>query len=171
MSIKLLLWCAPRRMIATTFDSQQPGQRLDWQELEGCFVLRPPGGRAPEAVVHFLGGAFVGAAPQLSYRYCLLGTEGGCFDSLMHNQAVGSCSSDHMTVIAAAHKVGVGGLQAHYFQALADSHSYSSHMRADMGVMPCKTIACVTFSSPVYTPCLMTTPQLTLRFGCRSVSS
>lgn len=35
-------------------------------------VLRPPAtaGR-PEAVVHFLGGAFVGAAPQLTYRLFL----------------------------------------------------------------------------------------------------
>jgi hypothetical protein len=31
-------------------------------------VLYPPEGRAPEAAVHFLGGAFVGAAPQLAYR-------------------------------------------------------------------------------------------------------
>jgi len=31
-------------------------------------VLFPPDKRAPEAVVHFLGGAFVGAAPQLAYR-------------------------------------------------------------------------------------------------------
>lgn len=31
-------------------------------------MLWPPEGRAPEAVVHFLGGAFVGAAPQLAYR-------------------------------------------------------------------------------------------------------
>ena len=59
------------RAIAATFNGNQPGQRLDWQELEGCYVLRPPSGRAPEAVVHFLGGAFVGAAPQLSYRCAL----------------------------------------------------------------------------------------------------
>lgn len=48
-----------------------PGSRLDWEEVEGCFVLRPPNGEAPEAVVHFLGGAFVGAAPQFSYRLLL----------------------------------------------------------------------------------------------------
>ena len=34
-------------------------------------MLYPPKNRAPEAVVHFLGGAFVGAAPQLSYRLFL----------------------------------------------------------------------------------------------------
>jgi hypothetical protein len=34
-------------------------------------VLYPPSNRAPEAVVHFMGGAFVGAAPQISYRLFL----------------------------------------------------------------------------------------------------
>ena len=40
-------------------------------QVEGNWVLYPPEGRAPEAVVHFLGGAFVGAAPQLAYRTLL----------------------------------------------------------------------------------------------------
>ncbi|KIZ06343.1 hypothetical protein MNEG_1607 [Monoraphidium neglectum] len=48
-----------------------PGQRGDWQEIEGSWVLYPPEGRRPEAVVHFIGGAFVGAAPQLTYRSLL----------------------------------------------------------------------------------------------------
>jgi hypothetical protein len=45
-----------------------PGGRPDWEELEGCWVLRPPGSAPPRALVHFIGGAFVGAAPQLAYR-------------------------------------------------------------------------------------------------------
>ncbi len=28
----------------------------------------PPEGAAPKALVHFVGGAFVGAAPQMAYR-------------------------------------------------------------------------------------------------------
>ncbi|WIA35548.1 hypothetical protein OEZ86_003973 [Tetradesmus obliquus] len=60
-------------LLARQFSSSRPGERNDWQELEGCWVLRPPAGTAPEAVVHFLGGAFVGAAPQLSYRQFLEG--------------------------------------------------------------------------------------------------
>ncbi|KAI8475731.1 MAG: hypothetical protein J3K34DRAFT_403441 [Monoraphidium minutum] len=48
-----------------------PGERGDWQEVEGSWVLYPPEGRRPEAMVHFLGGAFVGAAPQLAYRTLL----------------------------------------------------------------------------------------------------
>jgi|TARA_B100000524_G_scaffold207297_1_gene108404 hypothetical protein len=34
-------------------------------ELHGNYVLRPPA--QPRALIHFLGGAFVGAAPQLTY--------------------------------------------------------------------------------------------------------
>lgn len=36
-------------------------------------MLRPPGGQAPKALLHFLGGAFVGAAPHLTYNYLLSG--------------------------------------------------------------------------------------------------
>jgi len=51
-----------------------------WKEVEGCWVLYPPQqqeGQAeiaqPRCLVHFIGGAFVGAAPQLSYRPLLEG--------------------------------------------------------------------------------------------------
>jgi len=40
----------------------------DWREVEDCWVLDPPNGLAPRCVIHFVGGAFVGAAPQLAYR-------------------------------------------------------------------------------------------------------
>ena len=33
-----------------------------------CFVLRPPEGAEPRCLLHFIGGSFVGAAPQLAYR-------------------------------------------------------------------------------------------------------
>ena len=56
--------------IASTFQ-QPPGGRDDWQEMEGCWVLRPPNGLAASSVVYFLGGAFVGAAPQITYRLFL----------------------------------------------------------------------------------------------------
>ncbi|GFR44738.1 hypothetical protein Agub_g6066 [Astrephomene gubernaculifera] len=58
-------------LIQSTFSSSQPGQRGDWAEVEGCYVLYPPAGRQPAAVAHFLGGAFVGAAPQMAYRLFL----------------------------------------------------------------------------------------------------
>ncbi len=57
-------------MIASNFNNVQPGLRGDWMEVEGNWILRPLQGAAT-AVVHFLGGAFVGAAPQLTYRLLL----------------------------------------------------------------------------------------------------
>jgi|AntAceMinimDraft_1070359.scaffolds.fasta_scaffold66453_1 hypothetical protein len=42
-----------------------------WRQVEGAWVLAPPGGVTPRAVVHFIGGAFVGASPQLTYRLFL----------------------------------------------------------------------------------------------------
>ncbi|MBD1920464.1 DUF1350 family protein [Microcoleus sp. FACHB-831] len=41
---------------------------MDWQEISGSWVLIP---QHPIGIVHFLGGAFVAAAPQLTYRWLL----------------------------------------------------------------------------------------------------
>ncbi|MGD1937365.1 MAG: DUF1350 family protein [Cyanophyceae cyanobacterium] len=39
-----------------------------WQEINGNWVLLPP---RPIALIHFLGGAFIAAAPQFTYRWLL----------------------------------------------------------------------------------------------------
>lgn len=41
---------------------------MDWQEISGSWVLLPD---RPVAMIHFLGGAFVATAPQLTYRRLL----------------------------------------------------------------------------------------------------
>uniref|UniRef100_A0A7C3KHQ9 DUF1350 domain-containing protein n=1 Tax=Oscillatoriales cyanobacterium SpSt-418 TaxID=2282169 RepID=A0A7C3KHQ9_9CYAN len=41
---------------------------MDWQEISGNWVLLPD---RPVALIHFLGGAFVATAPQLTYRRLL----------------------------------------------------------------------------------------------------
>ena len=48
---------------------------MDWQEISGNWVYIP---RQPRAVIHFLGGAFVAAAPHVTYRLLLedLGKQG-----------------------------------------------------------------------------------------------
>lgn len=44
----------------------------NWETLHGNYVLRPPVSEGqPRALLHFLGGAFVGAAPHVTYRYML----------------------------------------------------------------------------------------------------
>lgn len=40
-------------------------QNMVWQELYGNWILIPP---RPVAIIHFLGGAFVATAPQVTYR-------------------------------------------------------------------------------------------------------
>lgn len=43
-----------------------------WEYVHGNWVLRPPSTEdVPRAVLHFLGGALVGASPHITYRYML----------------------------------------------------------------------------------------------------
>lgn len=48
---------------------------MEWREVLGNWLWVPP---YPKAIIHFLGGAFVAAAPQVTYRWLLegLGREG-----------------------------------------------------------------------------------------------
>lgn len=41
---------------------------MEWREMSGSWILVPP---QPIAAVHFLGGAFVGTAPNVAYRWLL----------------------------------------------------------------------------------------------------
>jgi acetyl esterase/lipase len=48
------------------------GKVGNWEELQGNWILRPPqSDEPPRALLHFLGGAMVGAAPHITYRYML----------------------------------------------------------------------------------------------------
>jgi hypothetical protein len=59
-------------LLAAASAAANTGSRdLGWRELEGAWVLAPPAGAKPRALVHFIGGAFVGASPQLTYRLFL----------------------------------------------------------------------------------------------------
>ena len=55
------------------FATNNHGDTLgSWEEMHGNYVLRPPKSiQNPRALIHFLGGAIVGAAPDISYRYML----------------------------------------------------------------------------------------------------
>eukprot|EP00980_Cylindrotheca_fusiformis_P028169 scaffold22583_cov106-Cylindrotheca_fusiformis.AAC.40 len=48
-----------------------PGSVGNWEELHGNWVLRPTSSETPRALIHFLGGALVGASPHITYRYML----------------------------------------------------------------------------------------------------
>lgn len=44
----------------------------NWENLHGNWVLKPPSSQdPPRALLHFLGGALVGASPHVAYRYML----------------------------------------------------------------------------------------------------
>lgn len=60
------------KLITETARQSQDGWTStgDWREIEGAWVLRPRN-IEPTSVVHFIGGIFVGAAPQLTYRLFL----------------------------------------------------------------------------------------------------
>jgi hypothetical protein len=64
--------------VETTIKSENNGRPHNtavvvgrWEELHGNYILRPPPNQPPRALLHFLGGALVGASPQLTYRYLL----------------------------------------------------------------------------------------------------
>ncbi|XP_031115903.1 uncharacterized protein LOC116019733 [Ipomoea triloba] len=60
------------RLLTDTVKQSQDawGTSKDWKEVEGAWVLGPINTK-PRLIVHFVGGIFVGAAPQLTYRLFL----------------------------------------------------------------------------------------------------
>jgi len=58
------------RLINNNFGQDSTGgeRQGDWKQVEDCWVLYPPQGKPqPRCLIHFIGGAFVGAASQLAY--------------------------------------------------------------------------------------------------------
>ncbi|KAB1998311.1 hypothetical protein ES319_D12G080200v1 [Gossypium barbadense] len=71
-SSSLQLYRDIERLVTDTVRQSQGawGSSSDWSQVEGAWILKPKGSK-PESVVHFIGGIFVGAAPQLTYRLFL----------------------------------------------------------------------------------------------------
>lgn len=40
-----------------------------YKRVGSCLVIPPPKGRKPKGIIKFLGGAFIGAVPEVSYRF------------------------------------------------------------------------------------------------------
>lgn len=66
------------KFVNSTFDSivwpvlgSFPLLQDDWERKSGHFLLRPPAGLKAKAVLHFIGGAAVGAAPHIAYSSLL----------------------------------------------------------------------------------------------------
>ncbi|XP_076906227.1 uncharacterized protein LOC143562251 [Bidens hawaiensis] len=58
-----------------------------YRRLDSCLVIPPPKGKKPKAIIKFLGGAFIGAVPEVTYSYLLglLANEGYLIISLPYN--------------------------------------------------------------------------------------
>lgn len=67
---------------------------MEWEEIAGNWLLVP---RQPIAIIHFLGGAFVSAAPQLTYRWLLeqLAKQGYAIIATPFDSAFDRNSFDH----------------------------------------------------------------------------
>lgn len=63
------------------------GRGKIYKRLDSCLVIPPPGGRKPRAIVKFLGGAFIGAVPEVTYSYLieLLAKEGFLIIAVPYN--------------------------------------------------------------------------------------
>ncbi|XP_062155272.1 uncharacterized protein LOC133863336 isoform X2 [Alnus glutinosa] len=71
-STGIQLYSEIERLLTETVKQSQDawGGSSEWREVEGAWVLKPRSSK-PKSVVHFVGGIFVGAAPQLTYRLFL----------------------------------------------------------------------------------------------------
>nr|XP_043628228.1 uncharacterized protein LOC122599734 [Erigeron canadensis] len=58
-----------------------------YRRLDSCLVIPPPKGKKPKAIIKFLGGAFIGAIPEVTYSYLLglLANEGYLIISVPYN--------------------------------------------------------------------------------------
>ncbi|KAB5553042.1 hypothetical protein DKX38_010353 [Salix brachista] len=55
----------------TVITNTNSKQRQKYTQMESCLVIPPPKGRKPLAIIKFLGGAFIGAVPEVTYS-CLI---------------------------------------------------------------------------------------------------
>ncbi|XP_034684300.1 uncharacterized protein LOC117913433 isoform X2 [Vitis riparia] len=58
-----------------------------YKRVDSCLVIPPPKGKKPTAIIEFLGGAFIGAVPEVTYSYLieLLANEGFLIISVPYN--------------------------------------------------------------------------------------
>uniref|UniRef100_A0A1D1Z7N4 Nucleoporin nup211 n=1 Tax=Anthurium amnicola TaxID=1678845 RepID=A0A1D1Z7N4_9ARAE len=83
------------------FSSSAPSGGRIYRRLDSCLVIPPPAGRKPLAIIKFLGGAFVGAVPEVTYSHLmeLLAKEGFLIVSVPYN-----VTFDHTRVAREVHE-------------------------------------------------------------------
>ncbi|KAL1832249.1 hypothetical protein ACET3Z_001900 [Daucus carota] len=79
------------RMVSNDFfrraESKKKSYNKIYTRVGSCLVIPPPKGRKPKGIIKFLGGAFIGAVPEVSYSYLLelLANEGYLIISVPYN--------------------------------------------------------------------------------------
>lgn len=78
------------RMVSNGFfqrDDKKVNYDKIYKRVGSCLVIPPPKGRKPKGIIKFLGGAFIGAVPEVSYSYLLglLANEGYLIISVPYN--------------------------------------------------------------------------------------
>ena len=58
-----------KTMISNGYGGRNSNVNKIYKQLESCLVIPPPRGRPPRAIIKFLGGAFIGAIPEVTYRF------------------------------------------------------------------------------------------------------
>lgn len=51
-----------------TYKMKKDNEDKIYRRLDSCLVIPPPKGKKPKAIIKFLGGAFIGAVPEVTYR-------------------------------------------------------------------------------------------------------
>ncbi|OVA12364.1 Protein of unknown function DUF1350 [Macleaya cordata] len=76
-----------RKMISNGYVGKDAYKTKIYRRLDSCLVIPPPKGKKPRAIIKFLGGAFVGAVPEVTYSHLieLLAKEGYLIISVPYN--------------------------------------------------------------------------------------
>ncbi|KAI7752973.1 hypothetical protein M8C21_026714 [Ambrosia artemisiifolia] len=71
----------------STYRIKKDNDNKLYRRLDSCLVIPPPKGKKPKAIIKFLGGAFIGAVPEVTYSYLLglLANEGYLIISVPYN--------------------------------------------------------------------------------------
>ncbi|GJQ92704.1 nucleotide-binding alpha-beta plait domain-containing protein [Tanacetum coccineum] len=55
-----------------TYRMKKDNDEKIYRRLDSCYVIPPPKGKKPKAIIKFLGGAFIGAVPEVTYGSVVL---------------------------------------------------------------------------------------------------
>lgn len=85
------------KMISSRYGGRNSNINKIYKRLESCLVIPPPRGKPPRAIVQFLGGAFIGAIPEVTYgfffpfRFSIVLVDFSCSSSSSYFSVLSTC--------------------------------------------------------------------------------